>query len=68
MSHLIVDGAVVSADRLSETKAYVKGKEVGSWFGGEARRFGGGIRACTAWNGIVLCAVPGAWRRARGDL
>ena len=68
MSHLIVNGAVVSADRLSGTKASVRGEEIGSWFSGEARRFGGSIRACTARNGIALCAVPGAWRRARGNL
>ena len=68
MSHLIVDGAVVSADRLSETKASMRGEEIGSWFSGEARRFGGSIQAFTARNGIVLCAVPEAWRRARGNL
>lgn len=68
MPYLVLGGAVVSAGRLSGTKASVRGGEFGSWFGGEACRFGGGVRAFTAWNGVVLCAVPGAWRRARGDL
>jgi DDE superfamily endonuclease len=52
--HLILDGTIISTDRLSETKTSVKGKEIDSWYSGKTRCFGGNIQALTAPNGIPL--------------
>jgi DDE superfamily endonuclease len=54
LPHLILDGTVITADRLTETRISKKGKEIDYWYGGKKRHFGGVVQALTAPNGIPL--------------
>jgi DDE superfamily endonuclease len=44
-AYLILDGTLISTDRLAETKASKKGREIDAWFSGKSREFGGVIQA-----------------------
>ena len=54
MPRLILDGTVIAAGRLSETKISRKGRGIDSWYSGRTQGFGGNIRALMASNGIPL--------------
>ena len=44
-AYLILDGTLISTDRLAETKASKKGREIDAWYSGKNREFGGVIQA-----------------------
>jgi hypothetical protein len=48
MSHVILDGAVIPADRCREKAVSVQGEVFDVWHSGEAHAHGGNIQAVTA--------------------
>jgi hypothetical protein len=44
-AYLILDGTLISTDRLAETKVSKKGREIDAWYPGKNREFGGVIQA-----------------------
>jgi len=62
-AYLILDGTLISADRLAETKVSKKGREIDAWFSGKSRQFGGVIKALMDPSGEPLWvsdALPGS--------
>ena len=51
---LILDGTIITTDRMSETKISKKGREIDTWYSGKIRGFGGNVQALMAPNGIPL--------------
>lgn len=54
MTHVILDGTVITTDRLCEKVPSVQGKTIDRWCSGTARTHGGNIRALSAPNGFPL--------------
>lgn len=44
-AYLILDGTLISTDRLAETKVSKKGREIDAWYSGKSREFAGVIQA-----------------------
>jgi hypothetical protein len=54
VAHLILDGTIISCDRLDEAKISKKGKEIDAWYSGKTRAFGGNLQALMDPDGIPL--------------
>jgi len=54
VAHLILDGTVISCDRLDEAKISKKGKEIDAWYSGKTRAFGGNLQALMGPDGMPL--------------
>ncbi|MBR7835505.1 transposase [Actinospica durhamensis] len=54
VTHLILDGTVISCDRLEEVKISKKGREIDAWYAGKVRAFGGNLQALMDPNGLPL--------------
>lgn len=53
-SHVILDGKVVSTDRLRRTTTSTKGRSIDAWYSGKTRDFGGNIQALTRPDGLPI--------------
>ncbi len=54
MTHVILDGTVITTDRLTEKTTSVQGKTIDLWYSGKAGEHGGNIQALSAPNGFPL--------------
>jgi hypothetical protein len=54
LSHVILDGKVISADRCKEPTVSVKGEVIDLWYSGKAHIHGGNIQAVLAPGGFPL--------------
>jgi hypothetical protein len=54
VGHLILDGTVITSDRLSEKTTSVQGKTIDLWYSGKAGEHGGNVQALLAPNGFPL--------------
>jgi hypothetical protein len=54
VTHLILDGTIISCDRLDEVKISKKGKQIDAWHAGKTRAFGGNLQALMDPAGIPL--------------
>lgn len=54
VAHLILDGTIISCDRLDEVKISKKGREIDAWYAGKVRAFGGNVQALMNPDGIPL--------------
>ncbi|TWP43044.1 transposase family protein [Lentzea tibetensis] len=54
MAHVILDGKILSADRLAEKTTSAKGEQIDLWYSGKAREHGGNIQTLPAPNGFPL--------------
>jgi len=54
LAHLILDGKVLTSDRLAEKTTSVKGEQIDRWYSGTAHEHGGNIQALPAPNGFPL--------------
>jgi hypothetical protein len=52
--YLILDGTIISCDRLTEPTISVKGREIDAWYSGKAHEFGGNAQALMDPRGIPL--------------
>jgi len=52
--YLILDGTIISCDRLAEPTISVKGREIDAWYSGKAHEFGGNAQALMDPRGIPL--------------
>ena len=57
MSHVILDGAVIPADRCREKTVSVQGEVIDVWHSGKAHAHGGNIQAVTAPDGLGVLWV-----------
>ncbi len=53
-SYLILDGTIISRDRLGDVKISKKDKEIDAWYSGNVRAFGGNLQALMDPDGIPL--------------
>lgn len=53
-SHVVLDGKVVTTDRLSEKTTSKKGKTIDAWYSGKTHDFGGNIQALTRPDGLPI--------------
>jgi hypothetical protein len=63
LSHVILDGKIIPADRCKESAISVKGQVIDLWYSGKAHTHGGNIQAVTAPDGFPLWvsdAEPGS--------
>jgi hypothetical protein len=63
LSHVILDGKIISADRCKEPAVSVKGEVIDLWYSGKAHAHGGNIQAVLAPDGFPLWvseAEPGS--------
>lgn len=63
LSHVILDGKIIPADRCKEPAISVKGQVIDLWYSGKAHTHGGSIQAVTAPDGFPLWvsdAEPGS--------
>ncbi|MFE3546675.1 transposase family protein [Nocardia sp. NPDC059177] len=54
LTHLVLDGKVFDADRISEKTTSVKGEQIDLWYSGKAHTQGGNIQALSAPSGLPL--------------
>lgn len=54
LTHLILDGTIIAADRCAEKTISVKGEPIDLWYSGKARHHGGNIQALSAPCGLPL--------------
>lgn len=54
MTYVILDGTVLSTDRLSEKTTSMQGKTIDLWYSGKAGEHGGNVQALSAPNGFPL--------------
>ena len=60
--YLILDGTIISCDRLAETTISVKGKKIDSWYSGKAHDIGGNAQALMDPRGVprwISDVLPG---------
>ncbi|WP_051070040.1 HARBI1 family protein [Actinopolyspora halophila] len=55
MAYVILDGTVITTDRVGEKTTSVPGKTIDLWYSGKAGEHGGNIQALSAPNGFPLC-------------
>ena len=63
LSHVILDGKIIPADRCKEPALSVRGEVIDLWYSGKARTHGGNIQAVLAPSGFPLwvsAAEPGS--------
>ena len=58
LTHVILDGKIIPADRCKEPAVSVKGQVIDLWYSGKAHRHGGNIQAVSAPNGFPLWVSP----------
>jgi hypothetical protein len=58
LSHVILDGKVIPADRCKEPAVSVKGEVIDLWYSGKAHTHGGNIQAVCAPDGFPLWVSP----------
>ena len=58
LSHVILDGKVIPADRCREKTESVKGGAIDLWYSGKAHRHGGNVQAVTRGDGFPLWLSP----------
>jgi DDE superfamily endonuclease len=58
LSHVILDGKVIPADRCREKTVSVRGEVIDLWYSGKARAHGGNIQAVLAPDGFPLWIPP----------
>jgi hypothetical protein len=54
LAYIILDGTVITTDRLAEKTTSVQGKTIDLWYSGKAHRHGGNIQSLSAPNGQPL--------------
>ena len=54
VTHVILDGTVITTDRFGEKTTSVRGKTIDLWYSGKARTHGGTIQALSTPNGFPL--------------
>ena len=54
MAYVILDGTIISSDRLSEKTTSVQGKTIDRWYSGKAGEHGGNIQALSTPSGFPL--------------
>ena len=54
LAYIILDGTVITTDRLAEKTTSVQGKTIDRWYSGKAQRHGGNIQSLSAPNGQPL--------------
>jgi DDE superfamily endonuclease len=58
LTHVILDGKIIPADRCKEPAISVKGQVIDLWYSGKAHCHGGNIQAVTAPGGFPLWVSP----------
>jgi hypothetical protein len=58
LSHVILDGTIIPADRCKEQTISVKGEAIDLWYSGKAHTHGGNIQAVLAPDGFPLWVSP----------
>ena len=58
LSHVILDGKIIPADRCKEPAISVKGQVIDLWYSGKAHTHGGNIQAVLAPGGFPLWVSP----------